>query len=98
MAITNLSRRALIRRLGWGAGGMALVGVGSACGPTSEHERREAKKRESQVQRAAAAAAVQPAAQATAHTNHGGAMVQASTAQQGTSADAMDRHHEEGIK
>jgi FtsP/CotA-like multicopper oxidase with cupredoxin domain len=95
MAIVNLSRRGLIRRLGLGAGGMALVGVGSACGPTSEHERREAKKKELQEQRAAAA---QPAAQANTHAGHGATMVQASTAQQGSSADEMDRHHEEGIK
>ncbi|MGE0544565.1 MAG: multicopper oxidase family protein [Dehalococcoidia bacterium] len=96
MAIANFSRRGLLRHLGLGAGGVALVGVSAACGTTSEHERREATKRLLQEQRAGAAATAQPATQTANHASHGATMVQASP-RAGSSADEMDRHHEEGI-
>ena len=91
MATFAGSRRGLLRRIGIGLGGVSLLGVGAACGSTSEHERREAIKQGNAT--AKAAAAPKPAAVTTAATNH----IQ-HTAAQGTTAAEMDRHHEEGVK
>ncbi len=96
MAIANFTRRGLLRRIGIGAGGVALIGVGAACGSTSEHERRETVKQQLQNDRAQAAATTH--AQATNHAVHGTTMVQATPSKQGADADAMDRHHAEGVK
>jgi FtsP/CotA-like multicopper oxidase with cupredoxin domain len=97
MAIINVTRRGLLRRIGLGVGGVTLIGVGAACGTESENDRREAAKQIHQEARAQTAAAPAPAAGAN-HATHTGAVVQAAPAQQGISADDMDRHHEEGVK
>jgi manganese oxidase len=96
MAIANFTRRNLLRRVGLGVGGAALVGVGAACAPSEDEVQQEAARQQQFARRVATPAAAQTANHAG--TNHGGTMVQASTAQQGIKAEEMDRHHEEGVK
>jgi FtsP/CotA-like multicopper oxidase with cupredoxin domain len=92
MAVTDVSRRSLLRRLGIGLGGGALVAVGAACAPSEEEVQQEAA-RQRQFQKPAATAAPNVAAS----TNHA-APSGAASAQQGMTADAMDQHHEAGVK
>jgi FtsP/CotA-like multicopper oxidase with cupredoxin domain len=99
MTTFGVTRRRLLARLGLGAGGMALIGAGVACAPDSAADRREAAKRANEAARAAAAPKPAVAgATATTHASHSPASGAGATAAQGISADAIDKHHEDGIK
>jgi FtsP/CotA-like multicopper oxidase with cupredoxin domain len=96
MAVFDVTRRTLLRRLGVGLGGAAIVGVGAACGTQSEAERRDAIKKANAAK--AATPAPKPAAVTTAATTNHTTHTNGTVAAQANTADEMDRHHEEGVK
>ena len=88
----NLSRRGVLQKLGIGLGGVAAAGVGAACANRAEADRYVANVRAQQP------APVQAAAIPATHADHTGTTVLAAPAQQGVDWEAMDRHHEAGLK
>ena len=87
------SRRTLLRRLGIGLGGAAVVGIGAACGATSDEVNREAARQKDFANATKPAPPPVPASQ----VDHAG-MAGMSAPQQGITAAQMDAHHEAGLK